>query len=406
MNILIISPNSPYLSVGGVERYIKNLIEFCEDQPGSYFFLLPAKTKDQVVKQKNVTIIFSKTLSLSPETRKGIGGLMVSKRTVKEKANDFFEVLYRLVTKESMDAVVVENFHLGLPPTYSLLANMVCHAEKIPLFLQLHSFAVKEIQTELINNLFWNRVICVSKSVAGDTFQKGAHIKSLSTKYLGVNTQEFSPKVDKKWLKKKLKLKPEANVILCASRILHGFNDILQEKGIIDVLDAFSKIAHEDRSRTLVLAIGKPPERLSVQFKEALKKLEGYIQIHGVEDQVIVQTFKLDEMPRVYAGADVFVLASENETFGQVFIEAMACGLPVIGTNVGGVPEIITDGYNGFLVPPNNSSVLAKKITLLLEDVGTREAFIANGLKTVDQKFTAQVLFTKYLEFIEKQIKN
>ena len=55
-------------------------------------------------------------------------------------------------------------------------------------------------------------------------------------------------------------------------------------------------------------------------------------------------------MPKVYAGADIFVMASENETFGQVFTEAMAAGTPVIGTNVGGIPEIISENKTGFLI--------------------------------------------------------
>ena len=401
MKILTISPNSPYLSVGGVERYIKNLIDFCQDQPDHYFFLLPTKDKDQIVRKKNVTIIFSKSLRLANDTRKG-SSVLGSKRTVKEKSHQYFKFIQSFIRKHEIDAVVAQNFHLGLPPGYSLLTNMVCHAEKIPLFLQLHSFSAREIQTEIINGLFWEKIICVSKSVAGDTFQKGASIKSLSTKYLGVNTNEFSPDVDKKWLKKKLKLSQDHKVILCASRLLHGYKDILQEKGIINLLDAFSKIVHQDPSMRLVLAIGKPPSRLNSYFEDAMKKLEGYIQIHAVEEQVIVKTFKLEEMPKVYAGSDAFVLASENETFGQVYVEAMACGLPVIGTNVGGVPEIISDGYNGYLVPPNNSSLLAKRIKTLLDDEKIKSSFIENGLKTVGQKFTADKLFKKYFEFIRK----
>ncbi len=404
MNLLIISPNSPQLSVGGVERYVKNLIEYCATQEDRYYFVLPSKTKDTVTKQKNVTIYFKESLDLAPRVRKGQDAGAVSKKTVKKKSHAFFTFLNSFIEEKNIDAVIAQNFHVGLPPSYSLLVNMTCHAKDVPLFLQLHSFATTELQTELINNLFWQKIICVSKSVAGDVFQKGANIKSLATKYLGVNTKEFNQAIDKKWLKKRLKLSQETKVILCASRILHGYKDILQEKGFINLLDAFSKIAHQDESLRLLFAIGKPPDRLNVQFEEAIKKLEGFIQIHGVEDQVMIRTFKLEEMPRVYAGSNVFVLASENETFGQVFLEAMACGLPVLGTNVGGIPEIIEDGVNGYLTIPNDASHLANRILSLVNDKDVRELFIENGLKTIDHQFNSEKTFKSLFAFIEKTL--
>jgi len=92
-------------------------------------------------------------------------------------------------------------------------------------------------------------------------------------------------------------------------------------------------------------------------------------------------------MPCAYSAADIFVLASENETFGQVYLEAMACGTPIIGTNLGGVPEVVTDSYDGYLVEPNNPSLLAQKIEKLLYDEATRKEFIKNALKTVRRKF-------------------
>lgn len=74
------------------------------------------------------------------------------------------------------------------------------------------------------------------------------------------------------------------------------------------------------------------------------------------------------EIPKYMANADIFVLPSLSESFGIVNLEAMACGLPIVATRVGGLPEIIEDGVNGFLVEPRNSGQLAKKIILLLND--------------------------------------
>ncbi len=80
MNFLIISPNSPYLSVGGVERYMKNMIEFCEKQPGHFYFVLPARSKNEIIKKKNTTIIFHESLSFSQKDRKGISKNATTKK--------------------------------------------------------------------------------------------------------------------------------------------------------------------------------------------------------------------------------------------------------------------------------------------------------------------------------------
>ncbi len=109
-------------------------------------------------------------------------------------------------------------------------------------------------------------------------------------------------------------------------------------------------------------------------------------------------------MPNVYRGSDIFVLPSQNETFGQVFIEAMSCGVPVIGTKVGGIPEIISDNYNGFLVPPDDESILAQKIERLLNDSLLREKFINAGIQTVTEKFTSEKQFSNFNNMLEKTI--
>jgi glycosyltransferase involved in cell wall biosynthesis len=109
-------------------------------------------------------------------------------------------------------------------------------------------------------------------------------------------------------------------------------------------------------------------------------------------------------MPDVYRGSDIFALPSENETFGQVFVEAMSCGLPVIGTKVGGIPEIISDSYNGYLIPPNDPSILAQRIEKLLNDNGVRDSFIRAGIKTVAEKFTSEKQFLDFNTMLEETV--
>jgi glycosyltransferase involved in cell wall biosynthesis len=89
-----------------------------------------------------------------------------------------------------------------------------------------------------------------------------------------------------------------------------------------------------------------------------------------------------DELLNLYAQADIFVMPSLTEAFGVVFLEAMAAGLPVIGTRVGGIPEIIEDGHNGMLVEADNMKGLVEAIVLLLGNQNLRENFRQAGLAT------------------------
>lgn len=408
MNILFISPNSPSSSVGGVERCIKNLIKFSSEIQGDdeITFVLPSDSGAGYEKIGNTEIYYRDFLQMSTKDNLGKVRLNLSDRIIKGKARKFYEFVLKTLDLKKIDIVTAENFHLGVPPAFSLMLNMACQIRKVPLVLRVHSFAVKPIQVELINNLLWEKIVCVSKSVAGDCFNKGADVSKLTTNYLGVDIQEFSPQGDRSWLKNQLGLGQDQQVMLGASRIVVGTKEILKEKGLIILIEAFSKVSLRFNNLRLVLALGKPPLFLNNEFIQALEKLKGFIKLSGVEDKVMCQPFTLEQMPQVYRGADVFALPSENETLGQVYIEAMASGVPVIGTNVGGVPEIIHDGENGFLSALNDASMLAGQITQLLEDETLRNSFMEKGLKTVRTRFEmrklTQDLFDYYTQIVMK----
>ena len=86
--------------------------------------------------------------------------------------------------------------------------------------------------------------------------------------------------------------------------------------------------------------------------------------------------------------ADVFVLASIYDAFPSAIVEAFAAKKPVVATRVGGVPEIVEDGVNGYLVPRMDPRALAEKIDVLLEDEEKRRAFGEEGRRRVAERFT------------------
>lgn len=94
-----------------------------------------------------------------------------------------------------------------------------------------------------------------------------------------------------------------------------------------------------------------------------------------------------EKLKQVFRQSDVLVLPSSKESFGMVLIEAMAQGTPVIGTKVGGMPDIISDGHDGFLVRPENIKELSESIVKILQDRRLAESMGKNGLRKVKANY-------------------
>lgn len=104
-----------------------------------------------------------------------------------------------------------------------------------------------------------------------------------------------------------------------------------------------------------------------------------------------------DDVPSVLAEADAFVLPSQSEAFPNSIIEAMASGLPVVATAVGGIPELVADGTTGRLVPPGDADALADAIVHVLENPGRAAEYGRAGRRRVEQSYS----YTRMVEQFE-----
>lgn len=126
----------------------------------------------------------------------------------------------------------------------------------------------------------------------------------------------------------------------------------------------------------------------------------------GVKEKVIF-TGRLPqrETPYYYAMSDMVVVPSLQEGFGLVVSEAMACGKPVIGTKVGGIPDQITDDYNGYLVQPRKPSEIAERILWLINHPKKARRMGIKGRKVVEEKFNINKRMDKIIQLYERLIK-
>jgi len=402
MNILFISANSPEISVGGIERYIFNLLNYCQKKTKhNFIFLLPKSQKPEKEEIDNIRIYRKRFLLF--KAKRIFGKKIITQKQIDKNSDQLFDFLNQLGQRKHIDFCIVQAGD-GLPPRTCFSLHLACLNNKIPLLLRVHSFPAKGISQLLIKSLPWAKVLTVSKSLAGDLFAKNVDINKLKNNYLGVDKKIFNARLSKKWLKRQLKLSSDKKIILHASRITDGEKSILKEKGIITLLEAFSKLYVHYPNLYLLFATATPSKYHKDEFQRSLQKLMDYAQLYNVSDRVLVKSFSLGKIAKAYAGADVFVLASEIETFGQVYLEAMACGTPVIGANVGGVPEIIKNNYNGFLIPSQNSSILSQKIEELLWNQELRKKFIKNGLKKTNRVFSAKKQLDSLISYLETKM--
>lgn len=210
-----------------------------------------------------------------------------------------------------------------------------------------------------------HRIIAVSK--AAKAFIE--HFTDTKVEIIpnGVDDKTFHPNWNKEEIKEEFGI--EGEVILYVSRMSY-------RKGPHVLLNAFSQI----KDATLVMAGNG---ELSPFLKAQAKFL-------GIEDRIrFLGYVPTKELPKIFGMADIFVLPSITaEAFGIVILEAMASGVPIIATTVGGIPEVIKESESGLLVPPSNELELKNAIEKLLNDESLRKWLGQNGRKAVEEKYS------------------
>jgi glycosyltransferase involved in cell wall biosynthesis len=162
---------------------------------------------------------------------------------------------------------------------------------------------------------------------------------------------------------------------------------ITPQKGQHVVLDAALEVARRGRALRVIFVGAPGPHSFEDDFY--LSSLRLFVRDSSLEGQVTWAGYQEDPNP-VYGVCDIVVIPSTvSEGLPMVAIESMQLGIPVIGSNVGGIPEIVRDGVNGFLVPPNNAEALADRIQQLLDDGELLKRMKVNALASVDGRFSA-----------------
>jgi glycosyltransferase involved in cell wall biosynthesis len=201
----------------------------------------------------------------------------------------------------------------------------------------------------------------------------------------GVDTSVMHPG-DRGAERQRLGLATDRTVVLFAARALaasvyKGFDTLASALGILG--------EHGQSRELLMIGLGE----------EGVGSRRG-----GIEMRFLPFTADPEVIASYYRAADVYVHPARGETFGLAILEAMACGIPVIASDVGGIPELVEDGCTGILVPTDDPTALAEAIAGLIEDSETRRRMAGASTTRATERFTLELQVDRYLALYRELI--
>lgn len=162
------------------------------------------------------------------------------------------------------------------------------------------------------------------------------------------------------------------------------------------VLVTTSRLTLKNGLRDVILALEELPSHVKFYIMgegEELNALLTLTQEKGLQSRVCFAGRKShDEIPRLLQACDIFIRPSLSEGLGNSFLEAMAVGLPIIGTPVGGIPDFLLDGQTGVFCQPNAPSSIAQAVKRLVEDSDLRQRIVVQGEQLVKQKYDWNII--------------
>jgi len=212
--------------------------------------------------------------------------------------------------------------------------------------------------------------------------------------YNGLNLEKFIPNHQER-------RDPDIIRLLCVARLI-------EQKGLVYLLQACKEL--KDKGYKFVCEIIGGPESLYMNYYISLKKLHRKLELQETVSFLDAQPF--DEVLKHFNHADIFVLPcviaedGSRDITPNSLIEAMSMKLPVISTNITGIPEIVDNGVNGILIPPNNTEALEEAIEKLIGNPQLRKQLGDNARKKIEERFDIKKNISKYVYLFERRMSN
>jgi glycosyltransferase involved in cell wall biosynthesis len=270
----------------------------------------------------------------------------------------------------------IVHFHVGdlSFPLFSL-------GSRTPKLAHFHGpieFCIRDFVSRLIIKNMAHLYIAISQPMIKELITIGLPRNIIRYLPNSVDTCLFHPSKDK-----------EENLVLFVARITFG-------KGLHVLLESLKDI----KTRISLVIIG-PPDYDYAYFQEMQKRIY-FENKKGFHTVTYIGEQKEDSIAKWCQKASILVLPSFKEASSIASLEALSCATPVIATNVGGIPEIVRNGENGILIPPNNVTQLVHAIQFLLDNKDKRVSLGLRGRQLVEQNFSYSVTVKRLVRIYEE----
>ena len=240
-------------------------------------------------------------------------------------------------------------------------------------------------------------ILCVSKYTKNEIIDRVDGIETNHIKFLpnGVDINRFFPVENTSGFLNRYNIPENSNIILTLARII-------RRKGHDTVIKCLPRLIKKFPNIQYVIA---GPHRKKDTYLDELKLLAKEL---SVENHIVFVDYIPDsDLNEIYTRSQVYVMVSrtyndigDSEGFGITFLEANACGCPVIGSTEGGIPDAVENNKNGLLVPADDIKLLTKAIEKFLEDQSFRRKIIDQGIERVNNDFTWEKLTIKMVKYL------
>jgi hypothetical protein len=319
------------------------------------------------------------------------------KRGLKGLEEEIIEVFSNFITQTDPQIVHVHNMHY-FSEIHVKCIEKLCTEKGIPLLLTAHNYWDDILFLELTHKIKWTRIIAVSHFIKSELISIGIPDELITVIHHGIDTEKFTPTLKPTPILKKYPQLKNKEVVFHPARISLS-------KGCDVSIKAINIVKETHPNIMLVLAGSKNIIDWGEVQEKDIAYLVKLIKHFKLEENILIDAFTLEEMRYLYRIAKVCVYPSTlSEPFGLVMLEAGASKRPIIVTNSGGMPEIIKDGINGFVIPIKDFEALAAKITLLLENMRLRRRLGYTAREIVESQYNKERVVKDIISLYEKTL--
>ncbi len=336
-------------------------------------------------KYKGVGIFRRPIMDLNWLSKRGIDGISGEVKTI---FNDFID-------ETRPDCIHVHNMHY-FSKIHALAIQEIATKKRIPLILTAHNVWDDNLFLDLTNNIKWSHIIAVSHFIKREIIGTGHSHRNITVIHHGIDQDIYSPKVDPQPVFKKYPILQGKKVIFHPARMGLAKGCDVSIKALRIIKERFPDVV-------LVLAGTKNIIDWVQSQQKDIAYMVSLVEFLGLEDNVLIDVFPLEDMPKLYAASLVCVYPSTvSEPFGLTMLEALSSGKPMVVTRTGGMPEIIKDGINGFIIPVKDFESLASRINCLLGNKELRERLGHTGRQMIEQQYTKEIVAESTLGIYKK----